>query len=43
MEGSGAIAKNGMKSKPYIKNFNPGADISFKPLPITSASIKNQK
>ena len=39
---SGTIAKNGMKSKPYTKNFNPGADISFKPLPITSASLKTK-
>jgi conjugative transposon TraM protein len=34
--------KNGMKRKPYIKNFNPGADTSFKPLPITSASLKRE-
>jgi len=39
---SGATAKNGMKSKPYTKNFNPGADTSFKPLPITSASLKTK-
>jgi conjugative transposon TraM protein len=39
---SGAIAKNRMKSKPYTKNFNPGADTSFKPLPITSASLKRE-
>jgi conjugative transposon TraM protein len=39
---SGSSAKNGMKSKPYTKNFNPGADTSFKPLPITSASLKSE-
>jgi conjugative transposon TraM protein len=39
---SGAIAKYGTKSKPYTKNFNPGADTSFKPLPITSASLKRE-
>lgn len=39
---SGAIAKNGMKSKPYTKNLNPGVDTSFKPLPITSASLKTK-
>ncbi len=39
---SGSTAKNGMKSKPYTKNFNPGADKSFKPLSITSASQKSK-
>mgnify|MGYP001554096069 CR=1 FL=1 len=37
-----STAKNGMKRKPYTKNFNPGADTSFTPLPITSASLKRE-
>ncbi len=36
---SGEAAKNGTKTKSYTKKFNPAADTSFKPLPITSASL----